>query len=159
MNNLPKYAIFEIERRWLVDLERCPPFDVRSMVAITDRYIECTNLRLRKMELPSGQVTYKFCKKYERLDPLAQPIVNIYLTAEEYEVLNRLHGHVITKRRHPYAEGSVDIYLLKDVELAVFEVEFENLATAATYTPPALALDEVTHNSSYSGASLAGVPF
>jgi CYTH domain-containing protein len=158
-NTLPKYAIFEIERRWLVDLARCPAFDERAGATITDRYIDQSHLRLRKVERSSGEVTYKLCKKYERLDSVAQPIVNIYLSADEYEMLNRLPGRVIVKRRHAFAEGAIDIYLLGDVELGIFEVEFENLATAATYLPPAVALDEVTHDSKYSGASLAGVPF
>jgi len=155
---LPKYAVFEIERRWLVDLARCPPFDESAAVTITDRYIDQSRLRLRKVERSSGEVIYKFCKKYERLDSLPQPIVNIYLSADEYNVLNRLPGRVIVKRRHAFAEGAIDLYLLGDVELGILEVEFENLAMAVTYTPPAVALDEVTHNSRYSGASLAGVP-
>jgi CYTH domain-containing protein len=159
INTLPKYAIFEIERRWLVDLARCPAFDEIAAATVTDRYIDHSRLRLRKVERSSGEATYKFCKKYERLDSVAQTIVNIYLSADEYELLNRLPGHVIVKRRHPFAEGAIDIYLLGDVELGIFEVEFENLAMAATYTPPAVALDEVTHDPKYSGASLAGVPF
>lgn len=156
---LPKYAIFEIERRWLVDLAMCPAFDERAGATITDRYIDQSHLRLRKVESSSGEVTYKFCKKYERLDALAQPIVNIYLSADEYEVLNRLPGCVIMKRRYPYAEGAIDLYLLGDVELGIFEVEFENLAMAATYVPPELALQDVTHDSGYTGAALAGVQF
>jgi CYTH domain-containing protein len=153
---LPKYAIFEIERRWLVDLAQCPKFDQHAAATITDRYIDQSLLRLRKVERASGELTYKFCKKYERFDPLAQPIVNVYLSADEYDLLNKLPGRVVVKRRYPFAEGAIDVYLLGDVELAILEVEFETVAAAATYTPPSLALDEVTHNPRYSGASLAG---
>src|SRR5258708_6087362 len=79
-----KYAGIEIERRWLFDLERCPRFDERAGARITDRYVSESALRLRKVEYPTGEVTYKFCKKYDRIAPLGQPIVNIYLSSGEF---------------------------------------------------------------------------
>jgi CYTH domain-containing protein len=157
MHELPKYAIIEIERRWLVDLARCPPFDEHAGAKITDRYVSQSLLRLRQIEYPSGEFSYKLCKKYERIGGLAQPTVNIYLSADEFELLNQLPGHVVVKRRHYYAEGAVDIYRLRDGELAVFEVEFKDLSAAEAYSPPEFVLEEVTHNTRYAGASLAGV--
>ena len=155
MHELPKYAIIEIERRWLVDLARCPPFDEQAGARITDRYVSQSFLRLRQIDCPSGEVSYKLCKKYERVGPLAQPIVNIYLSADEFSLLSQIPGHVVVKRRHHYAEGAVDIYRLGDGELAVFEVEFKDLSAATAYPPPEFVLEEITDNPSYSGASLA----
>jgi CYTH domain-containing protein len=157
MHELPKYALIEIERRWLVDLARCPTFDEHAGARITDRYVSQSFLRLRKIEYPSGEVSYKLCKKYERIGPLAQPIVNTYLSADEFELLNQLPGRVAVKRRHCFAEGAVDIYRLREGELALFEVEFKDLSAAAAFTPPEFVLEEVTHDTRYSGASLAGV--
>jgi CYTH domain-containing protein len=153
----PKYAIIEIERRWLVDLARCPPLDEQAGARITDRYVSQSLLRLRQIEYPSGEVSYKLCKKYERIGSLAQPIVNIYLSVDEFELLKQLPGRVVAKRRHQYADGAVDIYRLGNGGLAVFEVEFKDLSAAAAYTPPEFVLEEITQNSRYSGASLAGV--
>jgi CYTH domain-containing protein len=155
MHELPKYAIIEIERRWLVDLARCPPFDEHAGARITDRYVSQSLLRLRKIEYPSGEVSCKLCKKYERIGTLALPVVNIYLSSDEFELLNQLPGRVVVKRRHYHAEGAVDIYWLGDAELVVFEVEFKDLSAAAAYTPPEFVLEEVTNNPSYSGATLA----
>jgi CYTH domain-containing protein len=157
MHELPKYAIIEIERRWLFDLARCPPFDEEAGARITDRYISQSFLRLRQIEYPSGEISYKLCKKYKRIGPFAQPIVNIYLSVEEFELLNQLPGRVIVKRRHYYADGAVDIYRVGEGELALFEVEFRDLSAATAYTPPEFVIKEVTHDTRYSGASLAGV--
>jgi CYTH domain-containing protein len=157
MHELPKYAIVEIERHWLVDLASCPPFDERAGATITDRYVSQSLLRLRKMEYPAGDVSYKLCKKYERIGPLAQPIVNIYLSVDEFALLNQLPGFVVVKRRHRYADGAVDIYRLGEAELAIFEVEFKDVSAAAAYVPPQFVMEEITHNPRYSGASLAGI--
>jgi len=158
MTGLPKYARIEIERRWPFDLARCPPFDECAGAKITDRYVAESFLRLRKIEYPTGEVTYKLCKKYDRIAPLGQPIVNIYLTSGEFDLLNQLPGRVVVKRRHRYAEGAVDIYCSDDARLTIFEVEFEDFSSAATYTAPEFVLDEVTHDPRYSGANLAGAP-
>jgi CYTH domain-containing protein len=156
MSDLPKYASLEIERRWLVDLARCPPFEEGAGVRITDRYITGSSLRLRKIEDATEAATYKLCKKYDRMAPLAQPIVNIYLSGDEFELLDRLPGRVIVKQRHRYAAGAIDIYRSREAALAIFEVEFEELTLAQAYTPPEFVLVEVTHDPNYSGASLAG---
>src|SRR5258708_1059255 len=120
MGDLPKYANIEIERRWLVDLARCPPFDEQAGARITDRYVSQSLLRLRQIEYPSGEVSDKVGKKCERMGTHAQPIVNVYLSADEFELLNQLPGRVVVKRRHYHAEGAVDIYRSGDAELAVF---------------------------------------
>jgi CYTH domain-containing protein len=155
MRDLPKYAKLEIERRWLVDLSRCPPLDANAAARITDRYISHSQLRLRKIECASGEVLCKLCKKYDRVGPFAQPIVNIYLSVGEYELLNQLPGHVVTKQRHKIADGAVDIYPSREGHLGIFEVEFDDISAAAAYTPPEFAFEEVTHDNRYSGATLA----
>ena len=78
----------EQERRFLVDPAALPPLAPDGGYLIEDLYVQQTRLRLRKMtSLESGEPVYKFCKKYPRQDPLSGPIVNIYLSAAEYELL------------------------------------------------------------------------
>jgi len=156
MRELPKYAKLEIERRWLVDLARCPPFDANAAARITDRYISRSQLRLRKIESATGAVLYKLCKKYGHVGTLAQPIVNIYLSCEEFEMLNQLPGCLVVKHRHKMAGGAVDIYSSAEGRVAVFEIEFDDESSAAVYTPPDFVLEEVTHDRRYSGSALAG---
>ncbi len=156
MSELPKYALTEIERRWLVDLTRCPPLDGRGAAKITDRYLSRSLLRLRKIECSTGEVIYKLCKKYDRISSIAQPIVNIYLSVDGFELLNQLPGPVVVKWRHRCAEGAIDVYGSNHVDLAIFEVEFGDASSAAEYAPPEFVLNEVTDDPSYSGAYLAG---
>jgi CYTH domain-containing protein len=147
--------MIEIERRWLVDLARCPSLDEHAGAKITDRYLRQSSLRLRQIEYPSGKISHKLCKKYERIGTLAQPIVNTYLSGDEFELLNQLPGRVVVKWRHHFVEGAVDIYGSGDGVLALFEVEFKDLSAAAAYAPPEFVLEEVTDNPSCSGAGLA----
>ena len=58
----PKYARFELERRWLVDTTRRPSLDGYPMTVIEDRYIDGTRLRLRRMSRPDlGEVGSEPC--------------------------------------------------------------------------------------------------
>lgn len=42
---LPKYALLEIKRRWLVDETRLPDLSGLEMITITDLYITGSRLR------------------------------------------------------------------------------------------------------------------
>jgi hypothetical protein len=152
MGSQPKYSLAEIERRWLVDLGKVEQIGALGFYDIEDLYIANTALRLRKMKTQSGHVSYKLCKKYERTSPCSQPITNIYLTATEYDLLCKMQGDRVCKRRYSVAEGSVDVY---PTGLAIFEIEFESEDLAQAYSPPGFAIEDITDNVSYSGAGIA----
>lgn len=82
MDDVPKYARLERERRWLVDRTACPDLSAHAHVLIEDRYIDGTRLRLRRTtDSASGEQLFKLTKKYDTGDPLARPIVTAYLRA------------------------------------------------------------------------------
>jgi CYTH domain-containing protein len=154
MGAQPKYSLAEIERRWLVSPGSLFMLEGQPYCEIEDLYVGETQLRLRKVSSASGEVVYKFCKKYSKYSSLSQPITNLYLSETEYRALAALKGNVVRKRRYFVAGGSVDVYHGSPV-VAVFEVEFDSEREAERYVPPGFAGEEVTNNASYSGAALA----
>jgi CYTH domain-containing protein len=153
MSATPKYAIAEIERRWLVELQAVGPLEDVPFRDIQDLYFPGTALRLRKVENPSGETVYKFCKKYGKASALSEPTTNLYLSEAEYRVLAQIAGWMACKRRYGIAGGALDLYAHS--EFAVFEVEFQSEAEAEQYAPPSFVREEVTNNTFYSWAELA----
>ena len=145
MTSVPKYSAMEIERRWLVDLSRVGDLDPGSSRRIEDLYIEGSRLRLRKVTEPDGRCVFKFGKKYGKLSTASEPVTNLYLTEEEHDRLSRLPGSATLKRRYAVAGGVLDIYERSDV--AVFEIEFDDEASAWSYRPPHFVTQEITSES------------
>jgi CYTH domain-containing protein len=150
----PKYAIAEVERRWLVDLTAVGPLEGLPYREVEDLYIAETQLRLRKMKNGQGEVVRKLCKKYGKSSDLSEAVTNLYLSDAEYALLARLNGKAVFKRRYEISGGALDLYVSPSA-FAVFEVEFHSESEAARYMPPAFVREEVTNNESYSGAALA----
>ncbi len=149
----PKYALLEIERRWLVGdasaTTDAPP------VLITDKYIHGARLRLRRMDMPEGGRIFKFCKKYGDRQGPAEAITNLYLNADEHALLDRLPGTCVTKRRFRLSPGAIDVYGDADDQLRVYEIEFNSLAAAEAFAPPPFVVQEITEDAEFSGLALA----
>lgn len=145
----PKYSLPEIERRWLVEASFTRSLEGVPYRDIEDLYVGGTRLRLRKLTAPNGEVELKFCKKYGRVEGLAEAITNLYLSPQEYETLATLPGHVVRKRRYLYSGGALDVYA--GLPHAIFEVEFGSEDEALRYIAPAFAGREVTGDWAYSG--------
>ena len=156
MDSKPKYSLAEIERRWLVNLTAVGDLSVLPYREIEDRYVAGSRLRLRRINDPEKGTTFKFAKKYGKESGISEAITNLYLTEEEYQILLVLPGRTIAKRRYAIAGGALDIYHCPREGLAVFEVEFEDEASAERYEPPLFAIREVTDEHEFSGVSLAG---
>lgn len=150
----PKYALDEIERRWSVDPVAFGPLHGLAVVEITDRYLDDTRLRLRRMDDGKGGVVFKLCRKYGKTSPLSEPITNLYLTEAEYRLLSRLDGREVRKRRYATHGGSIDIYG-GDPVVAIYEREFATEAEAVAFVPPDFVGEEVTGDASRDGAAMA----
>lgn len=155
----PKYAIDEIERRWLVAAEDAEPYLQDAALRIVDKYIDGCRLRLRMIEDTDGECVYKFCKKYGRhysnqQEP-AEPITNLYLDSSEYTTLKLLPGTVVNKERFKLTSGAIDRYRLSDETVYIFEIEFPDTSAARNYSPPEFVGEEVTGREDYSGFTLA----
>ena len=152
----PPYAKTEIERRWLVPAEVELELPATREREIEDRYILETRLRLRKVMESGHEPIYKLGKKYEPHAPGAHHVVSTYLSAAEYEVLAMLPALVSRKRRQSVLGGALDVYLLPNHGLRVFEVEFSSPEAAAAYTPPNGVGKEITNEPTFTGHALAG---
>lgn len=156
MSALIKYAVAEIERRWLVDLEAVGSLEAVPFREIEDHYFPETGLRLRKVSAGGGDETvFKLCKKYGKSSPLSEAITNLYLTEAEHTLLCRgLAGLPVRKRRYAVAGGALDVYEQPFV-WAIFERDFTSEAEALAYYPPGFVRREVSGDRAFSGAAIA----
>jgi len=152
---MPKYAIAEIERRWLVDATAVGSLAHIQCRHYEDLYIDSSRLRLRKITGPNASALYKLGKKYGKRSTLSEPITTIYLNETEYGQLCHLPGSTASKRRYTIAGGSLDVYEQPISGLMIFELEFESEETAREYLPPPFVTREITDEAAYSGFQLA----
>ena len=150
-----KYARHEHERRFL--LAEIPPGDADLIIAIHDRYITDTRLRLRRMEQvqPVGPTVFKLTQKVANTDGGAGLITNIYLTESEYDVLTVLPAATLTKTRHHISPLAVDVFGGELAGLVLAEAEFDTAAQCADFTPPEFVVQEVTDDPRFTGGVLA----
>lgn len=156
----PKYARPEIERRMLVRPDRLPDLGGLPCTVIEDRYFEAGRLRLRKMTGPAAtDVVYKLGKKYGAIGAYEEPIVNIYLSAAEYDLLRVLPGHDLVKRRYRF-EHAGHVFAIDEhggvlAGLYLCEREAALVADLLAVPFPPFAGRDVTGDARFSGASLA----
>ena len=156
MAELPKYAHWVAERRFLVGARNMPALNPKDARTIEDLYIEGGRLRLRRItELSTGEQTFKLAKKYAPDNPLIGPMTNLYLSAEEYAVLNVLPGARLAKRRHKVGAFVVDVFEDGLQGLVLAECEATNRMAAMAFDVPEWCVREVTSEEAYTGWSLA----
>ena len=156
----PKYALAENERRFLAvmpdDLRR------RDHVLIEDLYVTGTRLRLRSVtDSRTGDRVYKFCKKYPWADDVSRPIVNMYLSDEEFALLCALPGRRLTKQRYRLEhEGhgfGIDVFQGALDGLVLSEVEKPTREALSSVAIPDWVICEVTEDGFFSGGNLCDV--
>ena len=146
-----KYALPEFERRFLVEV---PPEPLSSGVFIEDLYLEGTRMRLRRMTPEDGGPTVlKLGKKYGRVATATEPIVNIYLSPEEFDLFEKLPGYRLAKTRHRHEGFAVDVF--RDLPLILAEVEASSFEDLMAVPVPNWAIREVTGEAGFEGANLA----
>ncbi|HET6970282.1 MAG TPA: hypothetical protein VFH92_04075 [Phenylobacterium sp.] len=156
MVDLPKYAHWVAERRFLVDAAQLPPLDPEGARRIEDLYIEGGRLRLRAITfLATGEKEFKLAKKYAPDNPLIGPMTNLYLSAEEHAVLNGLPGARLSKLRHKIGAFTVDTFEGGLAGLVLAECEASNRMAAMRFDVPPWCRREVTDDFEYTGWSLA----
>ena len=156
----PKYAVFEHERRFLV----LDPPDLGAPPArlIEDVYLDCGRLRLRRVTHYDGSATQlKLCKKYGGADPVSGPIVNVYLSPDEYAALAMLPGRPLRKRRHRVAHADrsfgLDVFEGHLAGLMLVEAEATSAEAIRSVAFPSWAALEVTADPFFTGGQLARI--
>lgn len=135
-----------------------PPVDrPRTERLITDRYLEGTRLRLRRITGPAKQATqHKLTQKIPQHGggAVQGTVTNLYLSEEEYERLAALPGLVLRKTRHSIQPLLIDVYDPPLDGLILAEVEFETDEAAAAFRPPDYVQAEVTDDPRFTGGRL-----
>jgi CYTH domain-containing protein len=156
MVDLPKYAHWVAERRFLVDAKSLPALDGSAARRIEDLYIEGGRLRLRRITyLATGEQEFKLAKKYAADNPMIGPMTNLYLSAEEYAVLHTLPGASVSKLRYKIGAFTVDVFEAPHDGLVTAECEATNRMAALRFDAPDWCVREVTNEPEYTGWRLA----
>lgn len=154
--SIPKYAKLENERRWLMPSSFATSLRQLPYKTIHDLYLSCGRLRLRTItDSQTGNLEFKLCKKYGSVSVVAEPIVNIYLTAEEHAAFLGLPGNKLSKKRYKKTidgnQYTLDVYEGALSGLVICEVEADSEALLREVPAPEIAIKEVTRNPLYSG--------
>lgn len=163
MNGEHKYTRIEYERRFLVGSDsgwhkHAEPYSK----LFDDIYLSKTRMRLRLLaDSDSDRTIFKLTKKEPSESPYFRRISRILLSRYEYDLLCRLDGQRITKRRH-YCKNqsrvfSVDVFLGELEGLILSEVESDSLEDLTSIEPPAFAIREVTDDQFFEGGNLSKV--
>jgi CYTH domain-containing protein len=156
MHPVHKYAKIERERRFL--LHQFPHnAPVERIRRITDRYIDGTNLRLRKMTEDNVPASYKLTQKIPARDTGAQQglIVTMYLTEAEFRVLDQLPAYTLSKTRHSIPPFGIDVFDGELAGLIIAEAEFDSAAAAEALIIPSFISQEVSGDDRFTGGHLA----
>jgi len=160
---IPKYSILENERRWIVETEFRKTLNDKPFKLIQDRYFKEGRLRLRSItDSVTSAKEFKLCKKYGPSGN-SEPIVNIYLTQEEYLALSKIPANEITKKRFRVLENgsyfNVDVFEGNLEGLIICEIEAEDIIKLNFILEPSFVKAEVTTNPFFTGGALSKISF
>jgi CYTH domain-containing protein len=150
-----KYARIERERRFLL-AEFSNNVKIARSRRIIDRYIDGTNLRLRKLIDGDGLATFKLTQKIPARDSGGQQglIVTMYLTEAEFRVFEQLPAHTLTKTRNSVPPFGIDVFNGELEGLILAEAEFDSAAEADALIIPSYIFREVSHDDRFTGGQL-----
>ncbi|MCW2671276.1 MAG: hypothetical protein JWO27_3173 [Frankiales bacterium] len=102
-----KYARLERERRFLLDV--LPTLDGARVLRVTDRYLDCTRLRLRLVEEDGCDPVRKLGQKV----PIGEGVsvvahTTLYLDDAEFSRLSELPARELRKTRRVLADWAFD---------------------------------------------------
>ncbi len=159
-DKLWKYAQCEYERRFLI--RQKPPIIERAPYKeITDKYLDNTHLRIRKVR-QDGRVQFKLTKKL-RLDGVeggTHWISTIYLSSAEFNLFFGLPGVQYEKRRYYVEDKSGKGIAIDEIDIGqnrfwIAEVEFDNASEMKQYQFGIAFEKELTMDFSYDGLEIA----
>jgi CYTH domain-containing protein len=115
-------------------------------------------LRFRVVTDENGQ-QYKLTQKLPADAMGEAAITTIYLSKQEFELLNIFDAVTVSKTRHVLQYGrlviGLDHYLTSTDELCLAEVEFASTEEMASFELPLPHISEVTGQPEYDGYALA----
>src|SRR5205814_9205888 len=130
-----------------------------------DRCRQDTHLRLRRMEtIHGGATVFKLGQKHVPSPPAfsRMTITNIYLSADEYEVLGELQAHELHAVRHQIEHDDrifgVDVFDAHLAGLVLAEVGFDTTdAMDRPFDLPSWVIRDVSDDNRFTGGALASL--
>ena len=154
-----KYARPEFERRFLLATRPDGPA-VRTL-AIEDRYLVGTRIRLRRMSIlaTGAEVAeadiFKLTQKVPAPEGGPGLITTMYLTRAEHAALSALPAACLRKTRLSVPPFGVDLFEGALAGLVIAEAEFSDEEAMVSFVPPPLVLAEVTRDERFTGGRVA----
>jgi CYTH domain-containing protein len=157
-----KYAQIERERRFVVD-GPSPRIDLGpDFRRIEDRYFGGTSLRLRRVTSPSGEVVERKLNQKLAHEPAIashRVVTSVYLGEADYDLLARIGGARLVKRRYPWTWGdvawAVDVFEERLAGLVLVSAEAESEVALAGLPELPMRHVEVTADPLFAGGALA----
>ena len=143
----------EIERKYLVDLEKLGSLDAYPVKVIEQGYLnEHPVVRIRRED-------DEYILTYKGKGLMVREEYNLPLDKDSYEHMKtKCDGVLIAKRRHliPYGKYTIELDIfegdLKGLNMA--EVEFPSESEADSFVPPAWFVKEVTMDKNYHNSNM-----
>jgi len=154
---MSKYQLIERERKFLLAAEQVNTTGLPQK-QVTDYYLSDAMLRFRTVTDKEGQ-QYKLTQKFPANAAGEAAITTIYLSKQEFELLNIFEAVTVRKTRYVLQYGrlviGLDHYLTPTDELWLAEVEFASAEEMSSFELPLPHISEVTGQPEYDGYTLA----
>lgn len=150
-----KYAKIERERSFLLD--QFPlNVDVVRIRRISDRYIDGTALRLRKINEDTVPTVYKLTQKIPAREAGGQQglIVTMHIFEAEFRVFEQLPAHTLMKTRSSVPPFGIDLFDGELEGLILAEAEFDSAVAAEALIIPSYIGREVSNDERFTGGQL-----
>jgi len=150
--------MIELEKKWLVDKEKCPiPSDAVKwdvvqgyLNTMSDEWI----IRCRYVGHDDGLSSYFLELKSRGL--LAREELRYIIDKEEFDETLKKCGGVVKKTRYLWKADNVqyEVDFYKDHKFVTCEVEFDNMKQCNAFKPPEWCIEDVTFNPKYKNVNL-----
>ena len=161
-----KTAQTELHRLFLIERLPEPLTPASSHLQLFDGYIENTRMRVRQIRDPySKSWTRILQQRFPAMEKeyAVTKLAEIYLSDEEYAVLEPLIGREIRKNRYFHEFDRVsfmfDVFLGSLWGLSTARVDFERRGQMEDFIAPPFVIFEVTEDPFFTGENLIGKSF
>ena len=126
------------------------------MRRIADRYIDGSNMRLRRQSDDENEPVFKLTQKLPTDATGARQglITTMYLTEDEFQLLANLPAKILRKTRYSVPPFGIDVFEDALTGLVLAEAEFNSAEDASALSLPSFIVREVTEDPRFTGGEL-----
>jgi CYTH domain-containing protein len=123
---------------------------------IADRYIDGSNMRLRRQSDDENEPVFKLTQKLPTDATGARQglITTMYLTEDEFQLLANLPAKMLRKTRYSVPPFGIDVFEDALTGVVLAEAEFNSAEDASALSLPSFIVREVTEDPRFTGGEL-----